>query len=314
LTPFVLLGIVLFCVLAGVLSVRVLSIIKRRKLVAKRIQEALGEEAVVELNLIKRSEAEISRMTSFISAPSWLTTMLERSGMEVNVSDFALISVACGLLPALAVYLVNMGELAAIAVGLIFSAVPTMIVSFVAGRRRTKFVEQLPDAIDLMVSVLRSGHSIPPAVRSVARESAEPLGKEFAQVMQRMNLGQPFGESLSLSVNRYRSDELDLIRRAVAIQTEVGGSLAELLDKTNLTLRQRLKLKRQVMVLTSQSRLTGIIVGLLPILLAVALELLNPGYMEPLFTSDLGRMLLGGALGLEILGIFLMKKMTEVKV
>jgi tight adherence protein B len=81
-----------------------------------------------------------------------------------------------------------------------------------------------------------------------------------------------------------------------------------------LTLRQRLKLKRQVMVLTSQSRLTGIIVGLLPILLAVALELLNPGYMEPLFTSDLGRMLLGGALGLEILGIFLMKKMTEVKV
>lgn len=310
---------VLFCVLAGVLAVRLLSLMKRRKLVARRIQEALGEEAEPELNLLKRSEAELSKLNghailSKVAAPTWLTSTLEQSGLGLEIGDFLLLTTACGLVPGLLLYLFNLGELPAIVGGLTFAMAPAGVVAYLAARRRNKFVEQLPDAIDLMVSVLRSGHSVPQAVRSVAREAAEPLGKEFAQVMQRMNLGQPFSESLAQSVSRYRSEELDLIRRAVSIQAEVGGSLAELLDKTNLTLRQRIKLKRQVLVLTSQSRLTGLIVGFLPILLAVALEVLNPGYLNPLFTSDMGRLLLGGAFGLEILGLFIMKKMTEVKV
>jgi tight adherence protein B len=142
----------------------------------------------------------------------------------------------------------------------------------------------------------------------------KPLGPEFMSVFQRMNLGQPLPEALSYSVEKFQSYELDLIKRAVAIQSEVGGSLAELLDKTNQSLRQRLKLVRQVRVLTTQSRLTAVIVGILPVVLALALETISPGYLSPLTESDIGRVLIGLAVLLEILGLLVMRRMASIKV
>lgn len=249
-----------------------------------------------------------------LSAPLWLVRLVEQSAIAMTVSDFVLVLFACALVPGLIAYIFAVPELICLALSLVCCSLPMIYIVVLATRKRTKFIEQLPDAIDLMVSVLRTGHSVAQAVRSVGKESAQPLGEEFSQILQRINLGQPFGEALSSTVAKYKSDELDLIRRAITIQAEVGGSLAELLEKTNLTLRQRLKLKRQVRVLTSQSRLTGIIVGLLPLMLGSALEFLSPGYLEPLFTSDLGRMLLALAVVLEVVGIVLINKMTEVKI
>jgi len=350
-TAAMLLAIVIFAILAGVLAVRVTKIIKHKKLVALRVSQALGanlsapgkldkakisvlsnfssssSNSGASVDLLERTRASIALVPisetghsgpNFrlpeITAPLWVMRLIEQSALAISFVDLLTVSLACALLPALIAYICALDWLVCFALALVASILPLGALSIVASRRRTKFIEQLPDAIDLMVSVLRSGHSISQAVRSVGKESAQPLGQEFAQVLQRINLGQPFGEALNNTVAKYRSDELDLIRRAITIQAEVGGSLAELLDKTNLTLRQRLKLKRQVKVLTSQSKLTGIIVALLPILLACALEFLSPGYLEPLVTNELGRMLLALAVVLELVGIFLINKMTEVKI
>lgn len=339
-----LIAILLFSILAGVLAVRVIKIYKRRKQVALRVQQALtssverrteqpmlvsasgeyGDSSNKSLGLASKNTASmfvsilkpqvvIPRFAR-VSAPLWLVRLVEQSAIEMSVADFVLVLLSAALVPGLIAYLFAVPELICLALSLVCGSLPLIYIAVLAARKRTKFIEQLPDAIDLMVSVLRTGHSVPQAVRSVGKESAQPLGEEFSQILQRINLGQPFGEALSYTVTKYKSDELDLIRRAITIQAEVGGSLAELLEKTNLTLRQRLKLKRQVRVLTSQSRLTGIIVGLLPLMLATALELLSPGYLEPLFTSDMGRMLLVLAVVLEIVGIVLINKMTEVKI
>jgi tight adherence protein B len=148
----------------------------------------------------------------------------------------------------------------------------------------------------------------------VAEEIPAPCGTEMEEVVHRMNLGQPLSNALLYSAEKYRSYELDLIRRAVGIQAEVGGSLAELLDKTNQTLRRRLKLLRQVNVLTAQSRLTGIIVGLLPFVLAATLEYTSPGYLTPLLSSVTGRLMLGAALVLQVLGVVIMTKLSTMKV
>ena len=134
------------------------------------------------------------------------------------------------------------------------------------------------------------------------------------EVVHRMNLGQPLAQALTYSAERYKSYELDLVRRAVAIQSEVGGSLAELLDKTNQTLRRRLKLVRQVRVLTAQARLTALIVGLLPFALAAALQYVSPGYLDPLFDTSIGEALLAAVLILQALGIGVMAKLSTVKV
>jgi tight adherence protein B len=336
-------AILIFSILAGVLAVRVIKIYKRRKQVALRVQQALTSSAErrTEQPMLVAASGEYgdsSKGSAFtskntasmfvsilkpqvviprfarVSAPLWLVRLVEQSAIEMSVADFVLVLLAAALVPGLVAYLFSVPELICLALSLVCCSLPLVYIAVLAARKRTKFIEQLPDAIDLMVSVLRTGHSVPQAVRSVGKESAQPLGEEFSQILQRINLGQPFGEALSYTVTKYKSDELDLIRRAITIQAEVGGSLAELLEKTNLTLRQRLKLKRQVRVLTSQSRLTGIIVGLLPLMLATALELLSPGYLEPLFTSDMGRMLLVLAVVLEFVGIILINKMTEVKI
>lgn len=346
-----LIAVLVFSILAGVLAVRLIKISKRRKQVALRVQQALSSSAGKPLekpalvaaagnyddpgsatsagsgrSISNASSGTASLLVSVLkpkvvipkfarlSAPLWLVRLVEQSAIAMTVSDFVLVLFACALVPGLIAYIFAVPELICLALSLVCCSFPMIYIVVLATRKRTKFIEQLPDAIDLMVSVLRTGHSVAQAVRSVGKESAQPLGEEFSQILQRINLGQPFGEALSSTVAKYKSDELDLIRRAITIQAEVGGSLAELLEKTNLTLRQRLKLKRQVRVLTSQSRLTGIIVGLLPLMLGSALEFLSPGYLEPLFTSDLGRMLLALAVVLEVVGIVLINKMTEVKI
>jgi tight adherence protein B len=279
-------------------------------MVDKRVSDALSAlpSEATEMKLVrkeKRAEA---------SLPQWFVDLVEMSGIKMSAGDFLCAAGALALVFALVCVIFDLPVYITLLVCLVVPAVPFVYLLFLRSRLRTKFQEQLPDGIDLMVSVLKSGHSVPQSVRSVSREMANPLGHEFALVLQRMNLGQPLSEALLSSTAKYGSGELDLIARAVSIQAEVGGSLSELLEKTNSTLRQRLKLKRQVRVLTSQSRLTGIIVGILPIVLALALEMLSPGYLAPLFETDNGKGLLALAIFLQSLGIFLMKKMTEVKV
>lgn len=294
---------------AGVASTRISYRLKFSKLVERRISDALS---VMPAEASEMSIVRQKNPSRFV-LPQWFTDLVEMSGIKIAAADLLYGSGAA----AIAALIIGVIFDAPLALTLVASlAVPTLpylYLLFLRAKLRTKFQEQLPDGIDLMISVLKSGHSVPQSVRSVSREMANPLGHEFALVLQRMNLGQPLSEALLSSTQKYGSSELDLISRAVSIQAEVGGSLSELLEKTNNTLRQRLKLKRQVRVLTSQSRLTGIIVGMLPIVLAVALECLSPGYLAPLFETDNGKGLLALAIFLQALGIFLMKKMTEVK-
>jgi tight adherence protein B len=117
-----------------------------------------------------------------------------------------------------------------------------------------------------------------------------------------------------VSAKRFQSYELDLMRKAVAIQNEVGGSLAELLDKTNHTLRERLKQAKQLKVITAQSRLSAGIVGLLPIVLAIGLNIMSPGYLNMLVEDPMGRLLLCASIFLELLGVYVMKKMSTMKI
>ncbi len=251
---------------------------------------------------------------STFSLAKKIEKLIVQSGVQMSAATFIFATVLLLLAPSSLAMVFQFDILIAILAGVILSVIP---LSYVLAKRtalRKKFTEQLPDAIDLMISVLRSGHSIPQAIKTVSEEISAPCGTEFAEVLQRMNLGQPLSEALVYTCDKFRSFELDLMRRAIAIQAEVGGSLAELLDKTNSTLRQRLKLVRQVRILTTQSRLTALVVGLLPIVMAVGMQVINPNYLEPLVSSNFGRTLLIVGIVLQVFGIFVMKKMSTVKV
>lgn len=311
---------VLVSVIGGILATRFWAKKREQETIAKRLARWL-RSAPGELNsvtLLKRQEGD-SSMLSWrfqLTAPhaEALNAMLAGSVFEGRLSSLSLLSLCLFLGPLCLASAFDCNIALAAVLGVIFAVTPFAVLKMKAEGRRAKFCGQLPDAIDLMVAVLRSGHSVSQAVKAISQELPNPCGAEFETILRRINLGQPLSESLVLSAKRFDSYELDLMRRAVAIQAEVGGSLAELLDKTNATLRERLKLARQLKVVTAQSRLSALIVGLLPIALAVALNFLSPGYLQLLTQDSLGQSLLFGAIILELVGVLIMNRMSTMRI
>lgn len=332
--------IILLSITGGIVFARLSFRKKQRKLIRDRLNLVFNESTLVKKpngtlsirkergkNRFKNQEDGQQReglrlpgRSLVLNFSEHIHLLSETASLKNGFERFKQSTILLAVLPAIVALALGSDQnldqclLIAVGAGFALATLPYLYLLLAATRMKQKFIQQLPEATDLIVSVLRTGHSIPRAVQTVAEEIPAPLGTEFQEIHQRLNLGQPLSEALSASAVKYDCHELDLIRRAVAIQTEVGGSLAELLDKTNSTLRQRLKLVRHIRVLTSQSRLTGIIVGALPILLALVLNYLKPGYLDPLFNKEMGRLLLIVAVGLQIVGMMIMRKLSTMKV
>ena len=156
------------------------------------------------------------------------------------------------------------------------------------GGRLNAFNKQLPDTITLIANALRAGSSFLQAIELVVRESRPPISTEFGRVIREVNLGLPFDQALENMVRRVRSDDLELMATAISIQHQVGGNLAEILDSIAYTIRERVRIKGEIRTLTAQQRLSGYVVGMLPIGLAGFLFIAAPGFMDPMFDNPPG--------------------------
>ncbi len=153
------------------------------------------------------------------------------------------------------------------------------------GGRLGAFNKQLPDTITLIANALRAGSSFLQAIELVVRESRPPISTEFSRVIREVNLGLPFETALENMVRRVRSDDLELMATAISIQHQVGGNLAEILDSISYTIRERIRIQGEIRTLTAQQRLSGYVVGFLPIGLAGFLFVAAPGFMDPMFAN-----------------------------
>lgn len=156
--------------------------------------------------------------------------------------------------------------------------VPRMYIGYMANRRLRSFENQLADTLNLWVNALRSGYSVLQGMEAIATELPPPVSKEFERVVQEVRLGLSLEQALANLVRRMPSDDLDLIVTAVNIQREVGGNLAEILDIISHTIRERVRIKGEIRTLTAQGRLTGWVISLLPVGLALVLYSINPEY------------------------------------
>ncbi len=190
---------------------------------------------------------------------------------------------------------------------------PRIYVSRRQNKRLILFETQLPDTISLWVNGLRSGYSVLQAMEAIAKESPEPTASEFRRVVQEVQLGISMEDGLAHMLARMTSDDLDLIVTAVNIQREVGGNLAEILDVIGHTIRDRIKLKGEIRVLTSQGRYTGYLISGLPIVLALFLMVINPNYMGGLFENRMcGWPMLGIGLGLIGMGTAAIQRIVDI--
>ncbi|TEB10947.1 type II secretion system F family protein [Pelotomaculum propionicicum] len=181
-------------------------------------------------------------------------------------------------------------------------------------RRLAKFNGQIGDALVIMANSLRSGFSFLQAMDMVRKEIPDPIAKEFGTALQEMTWGTRTEEALNNMVARVCSDDLELVVTAVLIQRQVGGNLAEVLDNIANTIRERIRIKGEIRTLTAQGRISGLIIGLLPIVLTIIIYILNPGYIKLLFSSKAGIIMICYAIMSQIVGLMIIKKIVQITV
>ncbi|HET9520540.1 MAG TPA: type II secretion system F family protein [Candidatus Limnocylindrales bacterium] len=216
---------------------------------------------------------------------------IARADLKLKVSEFLAIWAASivGIPLLMIVFSIGFPALRSPIALLLGILIGFMLPRFWLGRRKAgrlnAFNKQLPDTITLLANALRAGSSFLQAIELVVRESRPPISLEFSRVIREVNLGLPFEQALENMVRRVRSDDLELMATAISIQHTVGGNLAEILDSIAYTIRERVRIQGEIRTLTAQQRLSGYVVGFLPIGLAGFLFVAAPNFMDPMFRN-----------------------------
>ncbi len=198
---------------------------------------------------------------------------------------------------------------------------PRMWLSRRKSSRLNAFNKQLPDTITLIANALRAGSSFLQSIELVVRESRPPISVEFGRVIREVNLGLPFDTALQNMVVRVKSEDFELMATAIAIQHQVGGNLAEILDSIAFTIRERVRIKGEIRALTAQQRMSGYVVGGLPFALAVFIFMAAPRFFDPMFTKPpdiigipLGVVLIGFGGLMMATGFFFIRRIVDIEV
>ncbi len=253
------------------------------------------------------------KLMSFDLAPK-LRTLLYQANLNWTAGGLMVMCILLFLIPSY-LFFWKFGRLPiALLIGLALGAAPLGWVYFKRGKRFRQFQEGLPEALDLMVSALRAGHSLIAAMGLVARECPDPVGTEIRICFDEQNYGLELKTAMDNLTTRVPLQDLKIVSTAIMIQKESGGNLAEVLDKTSHVIRERFRLKRQVMTHTAQGRMTGIVLTLLPVALGVALYTVNPDMVSLLWKRDIGVKLLWAAGIMTVVGGLIIKKIVDMDV
>lgn len=235
---------------------------------------------------------------------------LEQAGLRLRPQDFVLLVAASGLVAG-AGGLVLGGPLLGLVLAALAPVGGRVVLNLRTTRRRKAFADQLDDSLQLLASSLRAGHSLLQALNSVSHEAQEPTSVEFARIINEIRVGRPVGQALDEAAARMRSDDFVWVTQAIAINREVGGNLAEVLDGVGHTIRERSAIRRQVQALSAEGKLSALVLMLLPVGIVGFLSLTNPAYLLKLTHSVIGFGLIGAAVVLMAVGALWLRKVVS---
>lgn len=259
----------------------------------------------------------VSRRVEKTSLGDRIARQLARADLKFKVAEyFALIFISIFLVSLIAWFLGNRHPVSAL-IGMVIGAIaPGQYVRAQQKQRLRKFNDQLPDMLNLMVNGLRAGYSTMQAMEAISKELPPPINDEFKRVVQEMQIGIPMETALDNLLRRIPSEDLDFVVTAINVQREVGGNLSEILDNISFTIRERIRIKGEVRVLTAQVRTSGTVLSLIPFGLTLILWFLNPDYLlsvtqgGPICTA----VIICVVLGLIISSYFIMMKIADIEV
>ncbi|TMJ67960.1 MAG: type II secretion system F family protein [Alphaproteobacteria bacterium] len=250
-----------------------------RTTINKRLQ-LLGEDTNQGNVLVQlRRDRGLTEDGSFSFSFVLVNRLLVQSGVGTQSISFIVVVCTCIAIGALAGFLVFRSPIVAVPSGLLAGvAMPLMFLAFKCKRRRAKFSEQLPEALDIMVRSMRAGHPVSVAVTLVARELSDPIGTEFGMVADEMTYGLDLEAALQNMCMRVGQQDLPFVLVAISIQSRTGGNLAEVLSNLSRVIRDRFKLRRRVKAMSAEGRMSAGALSLIPLLVFLAVNLLAPGF------------------------------------
>ena len=279
-----------------------------------------ARRAVVdEIAILKREELLSSipwldRWLRSLDVTGRLRLLVQQAETRWTVGGLILASLGCWVLAAFVLYLRTRILVPAILIGAAGAAIPWIYLLRRRARRFAAFEQDLPEALDLIVSALRAGHGLGSAIGTVANEARGPVGREFRQCFEEMNFGLELRTALTNMVARVPIQDVKIIVTAILVQKESGGNLAEVLDNVAGIIRERFRLKREIRTRTAQGRLTGWILTVLPVLLGILLYMTSPEHISILWKHPLGLKMLYGAVGMTLIGALVIRKIVKVRV
>jgi len=235
--------------------------------------------------------------------------LVEKSARFVHLT---LVCFLCGF--AAGWLLLPIAHFLAVVTGLIAGAGPFVLVYFKRKSRLRKFEELFPDTLEFMSRSMRAGHAFSVSLEMIHREFQEPIASEFRRAFEEHNLGLPIEVALEKLAKRVPSLDVHFFVSAVLLQKRTGGNLAEILDKLAYVIRERFKLRGRIRAVSAHGRMTATALSCIPIAVAILMFYTNPDYVKFFFTDDVGNIMLGSAVALQIIGYLIMRKITNIEV
>lgn len=240
--------------------------------------------------------------------------LIDQSGLKIDYKVFML----AVLISAFALFSIGImlqrGIIIAVILLPVGAALPFLFLNMRRDKRFTAFTEQFPAALDMMSRSLKAGHALSSAVQMIGTEMSDPIGGLFKQAYEEQTLGLSLRDAMDRMLERMNSVDLRLFVAALAIHREVGGNMTEMLENLAHTIRERLKIRRQVRVYTAQARLSGYILAVLPFAMAVMLYFIAPDYIMELVSIKEGKILIAAAIGFQIIGFLVIKRLINIRI
>ncbi|GFO64310.1 type II secretion system F family protein [Geomonas paludis] len=243
-----------------------------------------------------------------------LDKKLDHAGLDVTASRFVMLSAGGTVIGFVVIVLLSKSFLIALGGAVVISLLPFAYLSFKIRQRLDKFTELFPDALTMISRSLRAGHSFTSAIQLVGEEIQDPVGELFKTAYEQQLLGLRITETLSNLNERIESLDLRFFTTAISINNDVGGNLSDILENLALTIRERLKIRRQVRVYTAQGRMTGYVLGVLPVFTFVMFNILNPKYESLLYKEVRGLYVLSLAVVLQVMGFLVIRKIIRIRI
>ncbi|HEX4037293.1 MAG TPA: type II secretion system F family protein [Acidobacteriaceae bacterium] len=288
----------------------------QQRLAAVTVERAGAGEAGMQASELLRKTASsrfdwigssIGKYISMARLQKWIS----QAALNTTASAFLVQTAAMGAIGYLiSLFFVPVAAVQA-AVGVVCALLPWGRIAFARHRRLRAFEKALPHAIDMMARSLRAGHSTSAAIEIMAQGAPEPACTEFNEVFRQQNFGLPLRDALLQLLDRVPSQDLRVMVTAIVVQRETGGNLVEVLDRTVHVIRERQRIQGEIRTQTAQGRMTGWILTLLPVIVMLLINVMDPGYSKPLLHDPLGHKLLGLCAALVVLGGFVISRIIN---